>query len=111
MSGAGRSQAEAALRALDRRRTIFDLDAEMFGDPAWTILLELYIARARGTRLSTTDAARASRASATTGLRHLLVLEERNYLERKPDPSDRRRSFMQLTDKAVNSIERWLKEI
>lgn len=46
MSGVPRNYVEALISALDRRAALFGPDAEMFGDPGWTMLLQLYRANA-----------------------------------------------------------------
>jgi DNA-binding MarR family transcriptional regulator len=101
-------QVATLLRALDRRAALFGPDAEMFGDPGWTILLEVYRARGQGRPISASDAAHVSRAPMSTGLRYLLCLEEKGYLRREIDATDRRRSHIRLTEHAINLIEAWL---
>lgn len=73
------------------------LDADLFGEPAWDILIDLFIQQAKGKQVSVTSSCIASRVPATTSLRWISVLIERGYVQRSSDPADRRRAFVRLT--------------
>jgi DNA-binding MarR family transcriptional regulator len=90
---------ELALQAYrDRRRrsTIFGDDA-LFGEPAWDILLDLFVAGEKNRRVAVTSACIGSGVPSTTALRWLSVLETRGLIEREYDDQDARRSFVRLT--------------
>jgi len=98
--------AELALRTYrDRRRRaeIFG-DETLFGEPAWDILLDLFVAGEKGKRVAVTSACIGSGVPSTTALRWLNVLEMRNLVEREEDLQDARRSFVRLTPKARDLI-------
>lgn len=84
-------------------RTRF-FDAELFGDPAWDMLLDLTAAHAEGTRVSVTSLCIAASVPATTGLRWLTQMVESGIFVRVPDPADRRRAFIGLSEKAVAAM-------
>jgi DNA-binding MarR family transcriptional regulator len=86
-------------RSRRRRDAAFGEDADLFGEPAWDILLDLLDADAHGRRISVTSASLASSVPATTGLRMIAILEERGLVVRTDDPLDRRRSHVSLTTK------------
>ena len=86
-------------RSRRRRDAAFGEDADLFGEPAWDILLDLLDADAHGRRISVTSASLASSVPATTGLRMIAILEERGLVVRADDPLDRRRSHVSLTAK------------
>lgn len=86
-------------RSRRRRDAAFGQDADLFGEPAWDILLDLLDADAHGRRISVTSASLASSVPATTGLRMIAILEERGLVVRTDDPRDRRRSHVSLTGK------------
>ena len=86
-------------RSRRRRDAAFGEDADLFGEPAWDILLDLLDADAHGRRISVTSASLASSVPATTGLRMIAILEERGLVVRTDDPRDRRRSHVSLTGK------------
>jgi DNA-binding MarR family transcriptional regulator len=82
----------------ERRRRSEFLPQELFGEPAWDILLDLYIAEKKNERVSVTSACIGSQVPCTTGLRWLQVLEELGLVERERDERDGRRWFVRITD-------------
>ena len=80
-----------------RRRRSRHLPAGLFGEPAWDILLDLFIAAEEGRRIPVTSACIAADVPATTGLRWLQVLENSALVERRADPADGRRTHVALT--------------
>lgn len=100
-----RGKADPAEQALqlyrERRRRIEAFgDDTLFGEPAWDILLDLFVAGERGKRVAVTSACIGSGVPSTTALRWLNVLELRGMVEREDDNHDARRSFVRLTAKA-----------
>ena len=69
----------------------------LFQDPAWDIMLDLFVARADGHDLSVSAVCVGCRAASATALRYLALLQDAALVERSPDPSDRRRSYVRLT--------------
>jgi DNA-binding MarR family transcriptional regulator len=92
------------LRKLRLRRKEF-VGADLFRDPAWDMLLELFSAHTRGKMLSITSLCYASGSPHTTALRHVQRLEKHGLIERVNDPHDERRSFVRPTPKALEGIE------
>lgn len=84
-------------------RTRF-FDAELFGEPAWDMLLDLTAAHAEGVRVSVTSLCIAANVPATTALRWLTQMVESGIFVRVPDPADRRRAFIALSDKALAAM-------
>lgn len=99
----------AILRFRVGRERIFGGD--LFGEPAWDMLLELYEAELRGKEESVTSLCIGARVPATTALRWLRTLEVRGWVERRPDQRDRRRSFIHLADKARDALEAMFSEL
>ena len=82
----------------DRRRRAEVFGAEnLFREPAWDILLDLYIAAHNGTEVSVTSACVGAAVPETTALRWLKVLEDANLVERERDNRDHRRILVQIT--------------
>lgn len=79
-------------------------DPELFGDPAWDMLLDLTAAHAEGARVSVTSLCIAAGVPATTALRWLTQMVESGIFQRVPDPADRRRAFVALSDKAIAAM-------
>lgn len=92
-------KAQRTYRDRRRRAEVFG-DETLFGEPAWDILLDLYVSGERGKRVAVTSACIGSGVPSTTALRWLNVLEARGLVEREDDNADARRSFVRLTSKA-----------
>ena len=104
---------KAVQRAYAERRTrdrVFD-DQGLFGEPGWDILLEIAAAAADGKRLTVGDAGLGAGVPPTTALRHVTALIEANLIERRADPSDKRRTFLQLTNTGQRKLRRFAEEV
>lgn len=83
--------------ALRRKRATIFGNPDLFGEPAWDILLDLFIAQGQGKSVSVSSACIGSAAPATTGLRWLGVLADEGLIVREADPADQRRVLVRLT--------------
>jgi len=92
--------------AARRRRSRF-FPADMFADPAWDMLLDLYLAELEQRRTMVSSLCVAAEVPATTALRWITSLVDRNMLARRPDPLDRRRVYIELTAKASEGMRRY----
>ena len=88
-----------------RKRTSIFGDPELFGEPGWDILLDLYIAQVEEKPVSVSSACIGSASPPTTGLRWLGVLTEQGLIAREHDPLDQRRVLVRLTDKALEAMD------
>lgn len=86
------------------------LDPDLFGKPAWDLLLDLYIATARGRPVSVSEVSPAASVPASTALRWIARLERAGAVERTPDTRDRRRMFLTLSEPTRAALERWLSQ-
>lgn len=93
----------AWINARRRRDAVFG--ADLFADPAWDMLLDLYVNHCRGQRISISGLCLATAAPSSTALRWIGVLEKRGLITREADPTDRRRSFVSLTRMSLHKIE------
>ncbi|WP_267347255.1 winged helix DNA-binding protein [Sphingomonas sp. GM_Shp_2] len=100
----------AAVRAIIRRRRMRDalFPGNLFEDPAWDMLLDLYAARLEGRRVSVSSLCIAAAVAPTTALRWIGKLTEAGLFVREPDPADRRRAFMALSDAAAAKMHDYL---
>ena len=86
-------------------------DGDLFGDPAWDMLLDLTAARAEHNRVSVTSLCIASGVPPTTALRWIAQLTEAGLFQRVEDETDRRRAFIALTDRAADAMARYFAEL
>jgi len=84
---------------------------DLFADPAWDMLLDLTAAKAEHRRVSITSLCIASGVPPTTALRWIGQMVEAGLFERVEDESDRRRAFIQLSDRAADGMARYFAEL
>ena len=99
-----------ALLRLRRSRAHF-FDEELFADPAWDMLLELYAAELGQFRVSITSLSAAASVPGTTALRWIGVLERKGLINRRPDPMDGRRYFMELSATGLKAMEDYFRTV
>lgn len=83
-------------------------DPRLFGDPAWDMLLDLFLQRSAGRCVCVSNLCMASFAPATTALRWIRALEEAGMVERSRDPANGRRVFVRLTPAGYDRIVAYL---
>lgn len=93
--------------AMRRKRQAIFGNPDLFGEPAWDILLDLFIAQGEGKSVSVSSACIGSAAPATTGLRWLGVLADEGLVVRENDPADHRRVLVRLTPAGTTAMERF----
>lgn len=76
----------------------------LFSDPAWDIILELFVAEHEGRRVQISAVGLVADIPQTTVLRWLSALEAAALIERHPDMLDRRRTFVHLTDHGSQAV-------
>lgn len=86
-------------------------DDDIFGEPAWDILLDLFASERVNKRISITSACLASNTPSTTALRWLTVLQRKNLIERIEDDQDARRCYVVLTTKGRNLLIDYFEKI
>jgi len=99
-----------AIRQAIRARRLRDgfFPTGLFEDPAWDMLLDLFAAELEGNRVSVSSLCIAAAVAPTTALRWIGKLTEAALLQRVPDPHDKRRAFMALTDRARTAMRAYL---
>ena len=90
-----RDQVRSIIRARRLRERFFRED--LFADPAWDILLELFQAESTQIRVTVSSLCHSAAVPATTALRWIKTLTEGGLLMRRMDPHDGRRVFIELT--------------
>lgn len=90
-----------------KRDRIFE-KYDLFGEPSWDILLDLFVMDEAQREVSVSSAVIASSAPSTTGLRHLAKMVELGLIERVSDPRDKRRFNVRLTSTGMDLVRRAL---
>ncbi|WP_176218126.1 helix-turn-helix domain-containing protein [Novosphingobium sp. B1] len=88
------------------RAKLLGVESDIFSDPAWDLLLELFVARLRNQRLSASVIGIEAGIPQSTALRWLSYLCNLGLVERSPDPEDKRRHWVRLGDRAFSALSR-----
>jgi hypothetical protein len=91
-----------------RRNSI--VGRNLFGEPAWDILLDLFVARVEGIRLSVKAVCIGSQVPYGTAFRWIAVLESEGFLVRFPDPADGRRVWVELSDFGLHRMYQYFRD-
>jgi CheY-like chemotaxis protein len=83
-------------------------DPELFAGPAWDILLDLAAAGLHGDTVATSSACAGTQVPLSTALRYINQLVEAGLVTRKADPTDKRRTLLELEPAALSAMTRYL---
>lgn len=86
-----------------RARSRF-IGGAMFGEPAWDMLLALYVTES-SSRQTITRLTELSGVPATTALRWIEHLISQGFARRRPHITDGRVTFIEISDKGRNSLD------
>ncbi|SBV34248.1 conserved protein of unknown function [uncultured Sphingopyxis sp.] len=107
-----RQRAKAVRRMLRQRRMREQFfPADLFADPAWDMLLDLYAARLERQPVSVSSLCIAAAVPATTALRWIKTMTEAGLFVREADPHDGRRIFIALADGAFDALARYFEAL
>jgi hypothetical protein len=99
----------SAIRARRLRARYFPED--LFGDPAWDMLLDLLQAEISQLRVPVSSLCIAAAVPATTALRWLKTMVQQGLFVRRADPHDGRRVFVELAPEASQAMRRYFAEV
>ena len=101
------------IRSLIHKRRMRDqfFAQDLFADPAWDILLDLMAARMEGKHVSVSSLCIAAAVPATTALRWITGMTESGLLERRMDPNDARRVFIELSKNTISQLEQYFAKL
>ena len=104
-----KARAEAASRYL-KLRSQRDAIAgpSLLPDPAWDMLLDLFVGHITGRDVSVTSACVASRRPATTSLRYIERMAKQGLIRREKDCNDNRKVYLRMTEKAFRAVAKWI---
>jgi predicted transcriptional regulator len=82
----------------------------LLGDPGWDMLLDLFINKVRGRRVSTTSLCLASNVPQATGVRWIEQLQKAGLVRRAKAPDDARLTLVEITAKGFQQMRRYIGE-
>ncbi|WP_156029809.1 winged helix DNA-binding protein [Sphingomonas sp. URHD0057] len=85
--------------------------AELFADPAWDMLLELYALACETRRVSVSKLSLAAGVPTTTALRWIEKLEAEGLVVRANDPLDARRVWVALSNAGHSAMQAFVEEV
>ena len=91
-----------------RRKRLFS--SIMFGEPAWDMLLALYIQESTGPRHTLGTLLQSAGVSGSSGKRWLDSLERQGLAVRIPHPNDARTYYVRLTNKGLEKLNAYFSE-
>ncbi|MBB6427966.1 winged helix DNA-binding protein [Sphingopyxis sp. JAI128] len=107
-----RQRAKAVRRMLRQRRMREQyFPADLFADPAWDMLLDLYAARLERQPVSVSSLCIAAAVPATTALRWIKTMTDAGLFLREADPHDGRRIFIALAEGAYDALARYFEAL
>lgn len=83
----------------------------MFGEPAWDVLLALYIAHGRGYPMKVTDLCFEAAAAPTTVIRWIDYLVENGHATKRGDKFDGRVTYVELTPRTALLLNQCLRRM
>lgn len=104
-----RSNTLRKLRAVRRIRARV-MSADLFADPCWDMMLDLYDAYRRDASLTTTVLAEEAHIPLTTAIRRLDTLAEHGLIARRQDGSDRRRTLVELSEVGIEALDKFFEQ-
>jgi DNA-binding MarR family transcriptional regulator len=102
--------AKAQMIYLQRERRRKFLPADILGEPAWDMLLDLFMQFAGQAKVSTSSLCIASQVPTSTALRHIANLEADELVTRQESDDDKRVNFVELSDRGVLAMGRYLQQ-
>ncbi|WP_432769200.1 winged helix DNA-binding protein [Sphingopyxis sp.] len=107
-----RQRAKQVRRILRQRRMREQyFPADLFADPAWDMLLDLYAARLERQPVSVSSLCIAAAVPATTALRWIKTMTDAGLFVREADPQDGRRIFIALAEGAGDAMARYFEAL
>ena len=101
----------AARTHANRERRQAFLPPSLLGEPAWDMLLYLFVAAANGNAVRTSALAAASGAPASTALRHMELLQRHGLVCRSPSALDQRVTNVALSETGLAAMASYFARI
>nr|WP_243848373.1 hypothetical protein [Sphingomonas insulae] len=112
MGAAALDPRELAKQLLAQRMARFDhFPAELFHEPAWDMLLALFVAHEERRTMNVKTLVASAQAPVTTSQRWIDHLHKLKLIDRVIDPVDRRRMEISLSDSGYTAITAYLRRL
>lgn len=95
------------LLLLRRRRSLF-LDSKLFGEPAWDMMLDLFVAHEAGKPVSVSSLSVAAAVPSSTAFRVIANLTKKGVFLRQADLEDGRRNWITLSPTYMDKMRQLL---
>jgi DNA-binding MarR family transcriptional regulator len=103
---------ELAKQLLAQRMARFDhFPAELFHEPAWDMLLALFVAHEERRTMNVKTLVASAHAPVTTSQRWIDHLHKLKLIDRVIDPVDRRRMEISLSDSGLTAVTAYLRRL
>lgn len=110
--GAAPDARELAKQLLAQRMARFDhFPAELFHEPAWDMLLALFVAHEERRTMNVKTLVASAHAPVTTSQRWIDHLHKLKLIDRVIDPVDRRRIEISLSDSGYTAVTAYLRRM
>lgn len=105
--------AEVAAQLYEERRLrdVCFSEVDIFGEPAWDILLDVAFAEAMGENLSVSKVCIGSCVPVSTAMRWINILQSRNLVYKVGDTGDPLETFVRLTEQGHENTKRYLASV
>ena len=87
------------------------LGEDLFADPGWDILLDLFATQEEGQQVSVSSLCIAASVPPTTALRWITNMTEAGHLVRRQDPYDARRVYIELSENMAEKLKDYFEVI
>jgi DNA-binding MarR family transcriptional regulator len=94
-----------------RRARAAHFPPEWFSDPAWDILLFLFISHLQEVKVTVGDVGHGTGNRPTTAIRWLDIIESAGLLDRRRSTRDSRRVYVFLNERGVNLMRKYFEAI
>jgi len=95
---------------LSRQMRANYINGSLLTDPAWDMLLDLFIQKIRRRRVSTSSLCRTTNVPRTTALRWIDVLQAEGLLHRSPVDDDDGPEVVEMTPGAFHQMRRFIED-
>jgi len=102
------SVATARRMIRERLRRSHFFKTELFADPAWDMMLDIFLAEAEGRETPVMNLCLSSQVPETTTLRWVRTLEQAGIFVRQKDEHDQRRVLVRLSPTAAKAMATYL---